>query len=164
MTEGVRIPPGMRAHAYAGVELLLDMIYTARSRAPLDLETLLIYLTVSEATMRPLMLDPSTPPDIMNLAEPPEAYRGSITRLLAADRLGLPRETVRRKIKKLVTMGLVQEDAEGRMRATRNFANADIQSWVKESFSAVQRYDARLRQFGKAGVSGPKSTDDEPFP
>lgn len=164
MTNGTRIPEGMRAHAYAGIELMLDMIYTARQRAPIDLESLLIYLTVSEATMRPLLLDPATPPDVLELAEPPEQYRGSITRVLVADRLALPRETVRRKVQKLLKLGLIHEDEEGRVRTTRNFADAAIQSWVRDSFAAVQRYDARLRQFGRAGVTGPKPTDETPFP
>src|SRR5690606_22329629 len=55
--DATRIPTGMRAHAYAGVELMLDMVYAARQRAPIDLESLMIYLTVSEASMRPLLLD-----------------------------------------------------------------------------------------------------------
>lgn len=159
-----RIPTGMRAHAYAGVELMLDMMYAARQAAPIDLESLLIYLTVSEATMRPLLLDPATPPDVLELAEPPEEFRGSITRVLVADRLGLPRETVRRKVQKLLKMGLIQEDGDGRVRTTRNFGDARIQSWVRNSFAAVQRYEGRLRQFGRAGVTGPKPSNETPFP
>lgn len=162
--DAAKVPTGMRAHAYAGVELMLDMVYAARQRAPIDLESLLIYLTVSEATMRPLLLDGSTPADVLELAEPPEQYRGSITRVLVADRLALPRETVRRKVQKLLKLGLVQEDEDGRVRTTRNFADPRIQSWIRDSFIAVQRYDARLKQFGRAGVSGPKPTDDTPFP
>lgn len=159
-----KIPAGMRAHAYAGIELVLDLMYAARVRAPIDLESLLIFLTVSEATMRPMLLDPATPPHVLDLAEPPEEFRGSITRVLVADRLGLPRETVRRKVQNLLKLGLVHEDEEGHVRTTRNFADASIQSWVRDSFSAVQRYDARLRHFGRAGVSGPKPTDETPFP
>ncbi len=162
--QATKIPAGMRAHAYAGVELMLDMVYAARQRAPIDLESLLIYLTVSEATMRPLLLDSSTPPDVLELAEPPEELRGSITRVLVADRLGFPRETVRRKVQKLLKMGLIQEDEDGRVRTTRNFADERIQSWIRDSFLAVQRYDARLKQFGRSGVCGPKPTDDTPFP
>ena len=162
--DATRIATGMRAHAYAGVELMLDMVYAARQRAPIDLESLMIYLTVSEASMRPLLLDASTPPEVLELAEPPQQYRGSITRVLVADRLGLPRETVRRKVQKLLKLGIIQEDEEGRVRTTRNFADPDIQGWVRDSFTAVQRYDARLRQFGRAGVAGPKSTAETPFP
>lgn len=165
MSDGAaKVPTGMRAHAYAGVELMLDMVYAARQRTPVDLESLLIYLTVSEATMRPLLLDEATPPEVLDLAEPPEEFRGSITRVLVADRLGFPRETVRRKVQKLLKLGFIQEDEDGRVRTKRNFGDEHIQTWIRESFNAVQRYDARLKQFGRSGVSGPKPTDETPFP
>lgn len=154
----------MRAYAYANVELVLDMIYAARTGPSLDLDSLFIYLTVSEATMRPLMLDPATPPEVLELVEPPEEFRGSISRLLVADRIGLPRETVRRKIQKMIDDGVLVEDAEGRVRTSRNLGELDIQSWTRNTFDVVQRYDARLRQFGRPGVAGPRSTDEDPFP
>lgn len=165
MTESPsKVPPNMRAYAFANVELMLDLIYAARVGPKLDLESMFIYLTVSEATMRPLMLDPSTPPEVLELVEPPEEFRGSITRLLAADRIGLPRETVRRKIQKMIDDGLLAEDAEGRIRTTRNFGDGNIQEWASITFAAVQRYEQRLRYFGRPGVTGPKPTEEDPFP
>jgi hypothetical protein len=154
----------MRAYAFSNVELMLDLVYASRVGPKLDLESMFIYLTVSEATMRPLMLDPSTPPEVLELVEPPEEYRGSITRLLVADRIGMPRETVRRKIQKMLDEGLLAEDDEGRVRTTRNFGQGSVQDWTRLTFEAVQRYEQRLRQFGRPGVSGRKPTEDDPFP
>jgi len=154
----------MRAYAFSNVELMLDLVYAARVGPKLDLESMFIYLTVSEATMRPLMLDTSTPPEVLELVEPPEEYRGSITRLLVADRIGMPRETVRRKIQKMIDDGLLAEDDQGRIRTTRNFGDGNVQEWARLTFAAVQRYDQRLRQFGRPGVTGPKPTADDPFP
>jgi hypothetical protein len=159
-----KVPPNMRAYAFSNVELMLDLIYAARVGPKLDLESMFIYLTVSEATMRPLMLDSSTPPEVLELVEPPEEFRGSITRLLVADRIGMPRETVRRKIQKMIDDGLLAEDDEGRIRTTRNFGDGSVQEWTRLTFSAVQRYDQRLRQFGRPGVAGPKPTEEDPFP
>lgn len=159
-----KVPRNMRAYAFANVELMLDVVYASRVGPQVDLESLFIYLTVSEATMRPLMLDPSTPPEVLELVEPPEQYRGSITRLLVADRIGLPRETVRRKIAKMIEDGLLAEDDEGRIRTTRNFGEGNVQDWVRETFAAIQRYDQRLRSFGRPGVTGPKPTEEDPFP
>ena len=165
MTESPpKVPLNMRAYAFSNVELMLDLIYAARVGPKLDLESMFIYLTVSEATMRPLMLDASTPPEVLELVEPPEEYRGSITRLLVADRIGMPRETVRRKIQKMIDDGLLAEDTEGRIRTTRNFGEGNVQEWTRLTFAAVQRYDQRLRQFGRPGVTGPKPTDEDPFP
>ncbi len=165
MTESPqKVPRNMRAYAFSNVELMLDLVYASRVGPKLDLESMFIYLTVSEATMRPLMLDASTPPEVLELVEPPEEYRGSITRLLVADRIGMPRETVRRKIQKMIDDGLLAEDAEGRIRTTRNFGQGNVQEWARLTFAAVQRYDQRLRQFGRPGVSGPKPTEEDPFP
>lgn len=154
----------MRSYAFSNVELMLDLVYASRVGPKLDLESMFIYLTVSEATMRPLILDPSTPPEILELVEPPEQYRGSITCLLVSDRIGMPRETVRRKIQKMIEDGLLAEDAEGRIRTTRNFGDGNGQEWARLTFAAVQRHDQRLRQFGRPGVTGPKPTDEDPFP
>jgi hypothetical protein len=159
-----KVPRNMRAYAFSNVELMLDLVYASRVGPKLDLESMFIYLTVSEATMRPLMLDPSTPPEVLELVEPPEEYRGSITRLLVADRIGMPRETVRRKIQKMLDEGLLAEDDEGRVRTTRNFGQGSVQDWTRLTFEAVQRYEQRLRQFGRPGVSGRKPTEDDPFP
>lgn len=165
MTESPqKVPRNMRAYAFSNVELMLDLVYASRVGPKLDLESMFIYLTVSEATMRPLMLDASTPPEVLELVEPPEEYRGPITRLLVADRIGMPRETVRRKIQKMIDDGLLAEDAEGRIRTTRNFGQGNVQEWARLTFAAVQRYDQRLRQFGRPGVSGPKPTEEDPFP
>jgi hypothetical protein len=159
-----KVPRNMRSYAFSNVELMLDLIYAARVGPKLDLESMFIYLTVSEATMRPLMLDPSTPPEVLELVEPPEEFRGSITRLLVADRIGMPRETVRRKIQRMIKDGLLAEDDEGRIRTTRNFGQGNVQEWARLTFAAVQRYDQRLRQFGRPGVTGPKTTEEDPFP
>lgn len=159
-----KVPRNMRAYAFSNVELMLDLVYASRMGPKLDLESMFIYLTVSEATMRPLMLDPSTPPEVLELVEPPEEYRGSITRLLVADRIGMPRETVRRKIQKMLDDGLLAEDAEGRVRTTRNFGDGSVQDWTRLTFAAVQRYEQRLRHFGRPGVTGPKPTEENPFP
>lgn len=165
MTESLpKVPRNMRSYAFSNVELMLDLIYAARVGPKLDLESMFIYLTVSEATMRPLMLDASTPPEVLELVEPPEEFRGSITRLLVADRIGMPRETVRRKIQKMIEDGLLAEDDQGRIRTTRNFGEGNVQEWARLTFSAVQRYEQRLRQFGRPGVTGPKPTDEDPFP
>lgn len=142
------LPPGLRAQSFASVELLLDLVYVARAIGDIDLDSVLIYYCVSEATMRPLVLDPDTSPEIMAMPLPPDQLRGSISRLLVADRVGLPRETVRRKIASLIASGLLVEDDEGRVRTTRNLGQAHVQKAAHDAHAAVQRYLARLRQFG----------------
>lgn len=159
-----KLPPRMRPHAFAAIEMVLDVLHVARQIADVDLDSLLIYLCISEATMRPMLLDPTTPPEILELVKPPEEFRGSISRLLVSDKLGMPRETVRRKIQQLVANGFLLEDEEGRMRVTQRFGEEGIQKCVQDLYVAVQRYDARLRQFGCAGVIVAKTDESGPFP
>jgi hypothetical protein len=159
-----KLPARMRPHAFAATELVLDVLHISRQIADIDLDSLLIYLCVTEATMRPMLLDPSTPAEVLELVRPPEEFRGSISRLLVSDRLGMPRETVRRKIQQMVAGGFLLEDEEGRVRAERRFGEEIVQKSVQEVYSAVQRYDARLRQFGCAGVTSEKSASSTPFP
>jgi DNA-binding IclR family transcriptional regulator len=85
----------------------------------------------------------------------PEEYRGSISMLLVSERVSLPRETVRRKVQGLIKRGLVFRDDKGRMRAVSTLAQPEAQRMVRESFAAVKRYDARLRQLGLAGITRP---------
>jgi DNA-binding transcriptional ArsR family regulator len=149
------LPTDIRPRAFAAVELFLDTLHIARSVIDLDLESVVIYFCISEASMRPLVLGADVPPQVRHAALPPEDYRGSISRLLIADRTGLPRETVRRKTNKLVKMGLLTEDDHGRVRTTRNLADPAIQKAANDIFDVVTRYDARLKELGGRGMAEP---------
>jgi len=163
-SDAATIPPRMRPHAFAANELVLEVLHAVRQIASIDLESLLIYLCVNEATMRPMLLDPSTPPEVLDMLKPPEEYRGSISRLLVADKLAMPRETVRRKIQQMVASGFLVEDQEGRVRASTRLAEDIVQKCVQDVYASVQRYDTRLRQLGCAGVVTGKADEATPFP
>jgi hypothetical protein len=145
----------IRSKAYAGFELVLDLMHELRTGFKMDAESVLIMCCVNEAVMRPLVLDAKTPASVKAMAAAPEEYRGSISMLLVAERVNLPRETVRRKIKALIRSGWLFEDDEGRIRATPRLAEPASQRMVRESFAAVKRYDERLRQLGFAGICSP---------
>lgn len=147
MTE---IPPDLRPKAYASAELFLDMLYALGNLADIDLESLAIYVCVGEATMRPLLNDPELVAQLARVEVPPDDVRGSITMLLVSDRLGFPRETVRRKVKHLISLGLVYEDSAGRVRTAPSLADARMLEMVGSVHAAVGRYNARLAQFGIA--------------
>lgn len=143
----------IRSKAFAGFELLLDLMHELQTGFDLDLESILILACINEATMRPLLLDPATPASAKAMPVAPEEYRGSISMLLVSERVNLPRETVRRKVLGLIKRGLVFRDDKGRMRAVSTLARPEAQRMVRESFAAVKRYDARLRQLGLAGIT-----------
>jgi len=147
------LPDRTRPRSFAAVELLLDLLHLARSVVDLDLESVVIYYCISEASMRPLVLGPNVPDEVRRAEKPPEEYRGAISRLLIADRTGLSRRRVRRKTNALVKSGLLTQDDQGRVRTLRNLDDPVMQKAADDVFAAVQRYDARLRQLGTTGVT-----------
>jgi DNA-binding transcriptional ArsR family regulator len=148
------LPKDTRPRAFAGVELLLDLLESARSVIDLDLESVIIYYCVAEATMRPLVLGEDVPPEVRQSPLPPEELRGAISRMMISKRTGLPRETVRRKTNILLQSGFLTEDHQGAVRTTRNLADPKVQKAADDGFIAVKKYDARLRQLGCQGPFG----------
>ena len=144
-----QIPAHIRPINFAGIELILDLLHELRGfYTGLDLEALLVLLCVSDATMRPFMLDPKTPTATMCAAKPPEEIRGSISRRLIADKTGLPRETVRRRILELSESGHVTIDEEGRIRIAQGLYDPRAIAAVEQGHAAVLRYFERLKQLG----------------
>ena len=138
----------LRPRTYASMELFLDILHAVRGLVDLDFESIAIFVCVGEATMRPLLADPELVARLVHEAAAPESARGSITMLLVADRLGLPRETVRRKVKNLISLGLLFEDEKGRIRSTPMFDNPKMAETMKAVQDAVRRYHERLAKFG----------------
>lgn len=148
------LPKRTRPRVYAACELFLDILWSVRSRAPdMDLETLLIFLVVNEAAMRPLLVGPNARHDLLDHPHPPDEARGAISRNLLADRTGLPRETVRRKVNQLIAAALINETREGELRPATMLSDVIYQQIADECYEAVKRYDARLRSLGCEGVA-----------
>lgn len=124
------------------------MLHAVRTLVDIDLESIAIYACVSEATIRPVVADPGRVAELADEVVAPEDLRGSITMLLVSDRLGMPRETVRRKVKQLIKHGLLYQDDKGRVRSTPNFHEPKMGECVKAFADAVRRYHERLAMYG----------------
>jgi biotin operon repressor len=142
------IPRESRPRAYAGVELLLDLMHILREATQLDHESIIIACVVNHATMRPLLTGPDAPLDLIDTAAPPDEQRGSISRSSVADITGIPRETVRRKINHLIEIGILVEAAPGHVRPIADLANPAWQRVADEGFAAVRRFNRLLAQLG----------------
>ena len=94
--EETPLPLGVRPKFFGLLELYLDLTHIVRGKGDLDLESVLIMVCAAEATMHPLILAQSTPSAARKMSKPPEEFRGSISRVLLAERTGLPRERVSR--------------------------------------------------------------------
>jgi hypothetical protein len=153
MNNELRIPRDTRPRAYAGLELLMDMMHLLREATGLDHESIMIACAINEAAMRPLLVGPNAPLHLVDVAEPRDDLRGSISRVAVSEVTGLPRETVRRKIKKLLEDGMLVEAENGEVSPIRALMDLQWQKIADEGFAAVQRYDRRLRSLGCKGVS-----------
>lgn len=138
----------LRPRTYASIELFLDMLHAVRTLVDIDLESIAIYVCVAEATIRPVVADPERVAELADKVVAPEEIRGSITMLLVSDRLGMPRETVRRKVKHLIELGLLYQDDKGRVRSTPNFHEPKMGECVMAVNDAVRRYHERLALYG----------------
>ncbi|WP_395644799.1 hypothetical protein [Terricaulis sp.] len=144
-----QVPKHVRPINFAGIELLLDLLHEARQfYGDVDLESLLILLCVSDATMRSFMLEPATAQMVLQDPTPPDALRGSISRRAIADKLGLPRETVRRKTSRLAAAGMISVDADDRVRIFYGLAHSHAWAAVERGHRAILRYLDRLAQLG----------------
>jgi hypothetical protein len=148
MTSEPRLPHDTRPRAFAGVELLLDLMHILREATRLDHESIIIACAVNHATMRPLLTGPRAPLDLMDAASPPDESRGSISRSAVADITGIPRETVRRKINNLIKLGILVESTPGHVRPITDLANPTWQKVADDGFAAVKRFNKRLVDLG----------------
>ena len=141
-------PEDLRPKTYAWLELLLDLTRATRTLVQADLDSIAIYLCVAEATLHPVLADPARFHALATTDRAPEAWRGSITMPQAADRLDMPRETVRREVKQLIERGLLYADDKGRIRSTPNFDNPTVGSAINDVHDAVRRDRERLAKYG----------------
>lgn len=142
------LPHRTRPLAFAQGELVLHFMYLLQSHYKVDFESILILLSINDATMRPFMLDDTFDHAILVRDEIPNEHRGTISRLMIADKTGLPRETVRRKCKQLIERGIVLESTEGHLQAAVLIVDPEIQRGLDEAHSAVLRYFDRVARFG----------------
>ncbi|MFN3465702.1 MAG: hypothetical protein ACK4X1_16675 [Terricaulis sp.] len=127
---------------------MLDLIYLLQSYTKTDLESMVILLCVTDATMRPFMHDSRPTEEVLKTPKPSNEIRGAISRRMIAEKTGLSRETVRRKTQELADAGLVTIDADDRVRSAQRLDEADFAQTVEAGHSAVVRYIRRLRSYG----------------
>jgi DNA-binding transcriptional ArsR family regulator len=142
------LPSHLRPIVFATNELMLDLIYLLQTYTKADLESMLILLCVTDATMRPFMHEAAPTVELLADPKPSDATRGAISRRMIADKTGLSRETVRRKTQELAEAGLVHIDADGRVRSAQRLGEPEFARAVEAGHRVVVAYVRRLQSFG----------------
>lgn len=136
-TAEVTLPIDRRPLAFAGTELIMDLLYVARERFNGDCEALLMHLCALRATKE----------------------RGAISRSDLCRCTGLARETVRRKAAQLIASGDLIEAGRGRLVAALKEDGPHAQAFAHEARRAAQRYVDRAAQAGiSIGPTKPTQT------
>ena len=142
------IDPRIRPIAYGIVGLLYDLIGFMRIAFGEDLESALIMICVSDATMQKYMPGASPDSEVMLKETLDESVRGSISRRMIADKTGLPRETVRRKVAQLVARNFLYVDANGAIRATPRLHDLELRQAVIDAHESVKTYQRVVGGYG----------------
>jgi predicted transcriptional regulator len=125
------------------IELLRNKIYGS------DLELAIISDSIAMAAIEPFMRNPDLDERFLTLKTVvgAEGQRG-VNALSIAEATGLPRETTRRKIKKLVEMGIISETSEGEYIFTPGFAQqSEIYALIEQALTdTVQFFNASLEK------------------
>lgn len=143
-----RIPEHVRPLAFGMVGLMRNMVELMRALYGEDLEAALIMVCVTNATMQKFMAAASPEADVLRRAVLPESIRGSISRRMIADKTGLPRETVRRKVAVLIERGQLYIDDDGCIRPTPRLHEPELQAAVSSAHDAIIEYVATVRSYG----------------
>jgi hypothetical protein len=142
------LPPHLRPIVFATNELMLDLIYLLQTYTKADLESMLILLCVTDATMRPFMNDAAPSAELLTTVKPSNDVRGAISRRMIADKTGLSRETVRRKTQELAEAGLVLIDEDDRVGSAQRLDQRSFAKAVEDGHQVVVRYIRRLQSYG----------------
>lgn len=142
------IDPRIRPIAYGIVGLLYELIGFMRIAFGEDLESALIMICVSDATMQKYMPGASPDSEVMLKQTLDESVRGSISRRMIADKTGLPRETVRRKVAQLVARNFLYVDSNGAIRATPRLHDPELRQAVINAHEAVKTYQRVVGGYG----------------
>lgn len=147
-SEQTDIDPRLRPIAFGLVELMFDLTFFIRELAGDDLDCALIMICVNEATMRPFMERADADDPLLAVRAPPEEVRGSISRRMIAEKTGIARETVRRKVAHLIDLGLLICDENDGVRAAPRLDDPLTQRMIDAGHAAVKRYLELVKSYG----------------
>ena len=114
-----------------------------------DLTAALVFLSVVEANVRHLTANPDSTALLGTMARlPPDEMRRPVTGVALAATLGIPNETVRRKVKSLIDQGLLVRVDGGLMAPTEIMASERMTRLTRASYVNLRRLFLQLRRIG----------------
>lgn len=126
MKKTVRGQPYSRLIAYSVAEFILRCAEISGVHFNHDYEMVILFLAISTRNTQNVMADPELRKRYASYSEPiPVSLYTPISRLALSRSTGLPRETVRRKVAKMIELGVVVEDERGGLRVPPDLNEED---------------------------------------
>jgi biotin operon repressor len=142
-----------RPAAYEMANAILAINNRLQARLGLRAEETQVFLTIAVATVQRFARSPAPDPYLLTRAPLPLEMAGHVSRRRIAESLGLPLETVRRHVARLIARGLVIETGRGRLSTpsgTLARVGEDGTPYaIAGHFLAVARAFARLGLLGR---------------
>lgn len=113
VTNPAKIDENWRVAVCSLMNLYLTMQRTMAASTPGGPTELLIYATVAVANVQRLMRERNIPKHLMGTDPVPREWVVPISRNAVATASGLPRETVRRHVARMIEAGLLVDDPRG---------------------------------------------------
>lgn len=114
-----------------------------------DITAALVFASVVEANVGHLTTSPDATAQLAAVARlPPDEMRRPVTGVALAATLGIPNETVRRKIKGLIDQGLLVRVDGGLIVPTEVMASDRMTRLTRASFLNLRRLFIQLRRIG----------------
>ena len=136
-------------------DFFLNVAQIITSSIDTDLVTGMIFLAIVRANVRHLLNDPDLATAYFEPGDQPaQAFRKPVSVYAIARELGLPYETVRRHIRKLLVKGLCERDGDGGVFFPPDVNDRpEIREAVRANFHATARY---ARSLADVGVMAPR--------
>ncbi|MDO9246165.1 MAG: DeoR family transcriptional regulator [Phenylobacterium sp.] len=114
-----------------------------------DITAALVFAAVVEANVGHLATNPQSTAQLTTLVRlPPDELRRPVTGVALAATLGIPNETVRRKVKGLIEQGLLVRVDGGLIVPTQVMASEKMTRLTRASFLNLRRLFIQLRRIG----------------
>jgi hypothetical protein len=114
-----------------------------------DITAALVFASVVEANVGHLATNPESTARLATLVRlPPDEMRRPVTGVALAATLGIPNETVRRKVKGLIESGLLVRVDGGLIVPTEIMASEKMTRLTRASFINLRRLFLQLRRIG----------------
>lgn len=140
------LPKNVRLKGVLVCDSLLRLFKISTTNFGGDLESFAVYLAVVSASVQAVFRDPLTRALYSGATPVPDDLRRAASRRAIAESVGLPRETVRRKIASLIASGHLVAEGDGVLPKGPILEHGGNLQFVLDVLAEIERVSVALRR------------------